>query len=140
MDVMFYEVFKEEERLLRVAEVDDLHDVRVMELHPDPRLVEERLAELRRRVLGAVPLHPLQALGVEPHETAMVGDSYEDDIEGARALGIRAVLLDRDGRHPDVDGRIDTLSFKPVARLGYSEYTTTDNVWRMPRPDNPRYQ
>ncbi len=32
------------------------------------------------------------------------------------------------------DGRIDTLAFKPVARLGYSEYTTVDNVWRMRRP------
>ena len=38
------------------------------------------------------------------------------------------------------DGRIDTLAFKPVARLGYSEYTTTDNVWKMRRPDDPRYQ
>ena len=35
------------------------------------------------------------------------------------------------------NGRIDTLAFKPVARLGYSEYTTTENVWRMPRPDDP---
>jgi flavin reductase (DIM6/NTAB) family NADH-FMN oxidoreductase RutF len=33
------------------------------------------------------------------------------------------------------DGRVDTLAFKPVARLGYSEYTTTENVWRMRRPD-----
>jgi len=32
------------------------------------------------------------------------------------------------------DGRIDTLAFRPVARLGYSEYTTVDNVWRMRRP------
>jgi flavin reductase (DIM6/NTAB) family NADH-FMN oxidoreductase RutF len=38
------------------------------------------------------------------------------------------------------NGRIDTLAFKPVARLGYSEYTTTENVWRMPRPDDSRYQ
>ncbi len=38
------------------------------------------------------------------------------------------------------DGRIDTLAFKPVARLGYSEYTTVENVWRMRRPDDPRYQ
>ena len=38
------------------------------------------------------------------------------------------------------DGRIDTMAFKPVARLGYSEYTTTENVWRMRRPDDPRYQ
>ena len=32
---------------------------------------------------------------------AMIGDSYEDDIEGARALGIRAILLDRDGLRPE---------------------------------------
>ncbi len=38
------------------------------------------------------------------------------------------------------NGRIDTLAFKPVARLGYSEYTTTENVWRMTRPDDTRNQ
>jgi flavin reductase (DIM6/NTAB) family NADH-FMN oxidoreductase RutF len=38
------------------------------------------------------------------------------------------------------DGRVDTLAFKPVARLGYSEYTTTENVWRMRRPDDPKHQ
>ncbi len=38
------------------------------------------------------------------------------------------------------DGRVDALAFKPVARLGYSEYTTTENVWRMRRPDDPRFQ
>ena len=30
----------------------------------------------------------------------MVGDSYEDDIEGARALGMRAFLLDREAATP----------------------------------------
>lgn len=37
------------------------------------------------------------------------------------------------------NGRIDTLAFKPLARLGYSEYTTTENVWKMSRPDDQRY-
>jgi FMN phosphatase YigB (HAD superfamily) len=45
----------------------------------------------------------------------MVGDSYEDDIEGARALGIRAILLDRDGTMPDALDRIDTLFALPAA-------------------------
>ena len=31
----------------------------------------------------------------------MVGDSVEDDIEGATALGMRAFLIDREGRHPE---------------------------------------
>ena len=33
----------------------------------------------------------------------MVGDSPEDDIEGARALGMRAFLVDRDDRFPEAD-------------------------------------
>jgi putative hydrolase of the HAD superfamily len=57
----------------------------------------------------------LEALAVSPDETAMVGDSYEDDIEGARALGIRAVLLDREGAFPDASERIDTLLALPAA-------------------------
>jgi putative hydrolase of the HAD superfamily len=61
----------------------------------------------------------LRALGVSPAEAAMVGDSYEDDIEGARALGIRAIFLDRDGRRLDAPDRIDTLLALPAA-LGLS--------------------
>jgi putative hydrolase of the HAD superfamily len=57
----------------------------------------------------------LQALDVSPAEAAMIGDSYEDDIEGARALGIRAILLDRDGLRPDLPDRIDTLLALPAA-------------------------
>jgi HAD superfamily hydrolase (TIGR01549 family) len=57
----------------------------------------------------------LTALGAAAEETAMVGDSFEDDIEGARALGIRAILLDREGLRPDEPGRIDTLLALPAA-------------------------
>jgi HAD superfamily hydrolase (TIGR01549 family) len=57
----------------------------------------------------------LTALGTAAEETAMVGDSYEDDIAGARALGIRAILLDRDGLRPDEPERIDTLLALPAA-------------------------
>jgi len=38
------------------------------------------------------------------------------------------------------DRRVDVLAFQPVARHGYSQYTTTENVWNMRRPDDPRYQ
>jgi putative hydrolase of the HAD superfamily len=57
----------------------------------------------------------LSALGTTAEETAMVGDSYEDDIEGARALGIRGILLDRDGYRPEEPDRIDTLLALPAA-------------------------
>jgi putative hydrolase of the HAD superfamily len=73
------------------------------------------------RAHGRTKPHPsifaaaLRALDVTPEEAAMVGDSYEDDIAGARALGIRAILLDRDGRHPEAEDRIDTLLALPAA-------------------------
>ena len=41
------------------------------------------------------------ALGAAPAEAAvMVGDSLDDDIEGAARSGLRAVLVDRHGRYP----------------------------------------
>ena len=73
------------------------------------------------RAFGRTKPHPdifrraLTLLEVEARETAMVGDSYEDDIEGARALGMRAFLLDRDGRHPHEPGRLETLLALPAA-------------------------
>ena len=51
----------------------------------------------------------LDLLDVGPTEALMVGDTIADDIEGALALGMRAILLDRDGRRPDFDPRIETL-------------------------------
>jgi flavin reductase (DIM6/NTAB) family NADH-FMN oxidoreductase RutF len=33
------------------------------------------------------------------------------------------------------DGRVDTAALQPIARLGYSEYATVSEVWRMRRPD-----
>ena len=59
--------------------------------------------------------HALSLLGVEPEEAAMIGDSYEDDIEGARALGMKAFLLDRDGRRPDEPDRLPDLLALPAA-------------------------
>ena len=48
-------------------------------------------------------------------ETAMVGDTPTDDVEGARALGIRAFLLDREGRFPDAEARLTDLRELPAA-------------------------
>jgi putative hydrolase of the HAD superfamily len=51
----------------------------------------------------------LDLLGVEPPDAAMVGDSVDADIEGALALGMRAILLDREGRHPEFEPRLESL-------------------------------
>ena len=73
------------------------------------------------RAHGFVKPHPtifeaaLQQLGVVAAEAAMVGDSIEEDVEGARALGMRAILLDRESRHPDVEERLTDLYGLPAA-------------------------
>ena len=51
----------------------------------------------------------LELLAVEPDEALMVGDTVEDDIEGAQAIGMQAVLVDRLGLRPDFRPRIESL-------------------------------
>jgi putative hydrolase of the HAD superfamily len=60
-------------------------------------------------------LAALERLGVEAEETVMVGDSPLDDIQGARALGMRAFLVDREGRFPGEPDRLTTLLELPAA-------------------------
>jgi putative hydrolase of the HAD superfamily len=58
----------------------------------------------------AIFRHALEQAAVEPERTVYVGDSPEADIAGARAAGIRPVLIDRFDRHPVADApRITTL-------------------------------
>ncbi|MDX6473327.1 MAG: putative hydrolase of the superfamily [Gaiellaceae bacterium] len=57
----------------------------------------------------------LELLDVEPADAAMVGDTIADDIEGAHALGMHAVLVDRHGRHPDFEPRLEDLYGLPAA-------------------------
>ncbi|HEY3544095.1 MAG TPA: HAD family hydrolase [Gaiellaceae bacterium] len=52
----------------------------------------------------------LELLDVEPPEALMVGDSVDADIEGALAIGMHAVLLDRLGLVPDFAPRIESLT------------------------------
>ncbi len=73
------------------------------------------------RAHGFTKPHPtifqaaLELLGVEPAEAAMVGDSVEDDIEGARALGMKAFLIDREGRGAEAGGALPDLWVLPAA-------------------------
>jgi HAD superfamily hydrolase (TIGR01549 family) len=78
-------------------------------------------AVIGSRAHGFVKPHPtifqaaLEQLGVDPAEAVMVGDSLEEDVEGARALGLRAILIDRDDRHPEVEERLTDLYGLPAA-------------------------
>jgi putative hydrolase of the HAD superfamily len=55
----------------------------------------------------------LDLLGTEPEDSVMVGDTIADDIEGARAIGMRAILVDRGQIHPKFDPRIESLNELP---------------------------
>ena len=58
----------------------------------------------------------LDRAGSEPQETVHVGDQLVSDVDGARAVDINPVLLDRDGNHPDYTDclRITTLMELPA--------------------------
>ena len=62
-------------------------------------------------------LAALELLGVEPAAAVMVGDSPLDDVEGARALGMQAYLVDREGRFPERDDALPTLLALPALLL-----------------------
>jgi putative hydrolase of the HAD superfamily len=76
-------------------------------------------------VHGKTKPHPtifqaaLGRLGVDPEAAVMVGDSIEDDVEGAKAVGMQAVLLDRDDRYPEIEEKLTDLRALPAA-LGLS--------------------
>lgn len=59
------------------------HDERVRSAKPDPHIFE----------------YTLNAVGVSSAETIHVGDTYEADIVGAVKIGIRPILIDREGTH-----------------------------------------
>ena len=62
---------------------------------PDPRLFEIALTRA----------------GARAETTIHVGDLYQVDVVGARAAGVRPVLLDETGLHPDVDcDRVSSLA------------------------------
>jgi putative hydrolase of the HAD superfamily len=56
----------------------------------------------------------LALLGVVPSEALMVGDTLDEDVEGARAIGMAALLVDRDGRYPAKSDRLVDLRGLPA--------------------------
>lgn len=48
--------------------------------------------------------HALNKLAVAPQDALMVGDDPQADVQGAQGVGIKAVLLDREGRHTSAKG------------------------------------
>jgi putative hydrolase of the HAD superfamily len=73
--------------------------------------VEIGLAKPSPAIFGAA----LERAGVAAPDAVMVGDSVEDDVKGALACGMGAVLLDRSGRYDLPLPTIRTLADLPAA-------------------------
>ena len=74
------------------------HDARVRSEKPDPYIFNYALA----------------AVGVSAEEAVHIGDTYEADVVGAQGVGIRPILLDRDGTQASRwDETIQSLSELP---------------------------
>jgi putative hydrolase of the HAD superfamily len=69
------------------------HSVGAGAAKPDPRIF----------------LAALGAIDVAPTDAVHVGDAVVDDVEGARAAGLGAVLLDRSQRRPAVPAGVDVI-------------------------------
>ncbi len=102
---------------LRRCGLDVLFDLRrryalgVLSNSPCHRMVVERLEEegirdlfstiVTSELVGVVKPHPdifkeaLRSLDVSPEEAVMIGDSLNDDIEGAKRVGMKTVLVGR---------------------------------------------
>jgi HAD superfamily hydrolase (TIGR01509 family) len=86
------------------------HDARVLSAKPDSHIFNYTLA----------------AVGVLAEETVHVGDTYEADIVGARDVGIRPILIDRDNTQTGRwDETIQSLSELPALLSGRGETIQT---------------
>ena len=65
------------------------------------------------------------------HQVVELPDD-EGKVENYLTIG-RVIGIHIDDRFI-TNGRVDTAAMRPIARLGYSEYTTVEAAWRMRRP------
>ena len=94
-------------RGLLVAVISNTEDGRVRDSLEAAGLAERFDVIVDSHLVGlkkpdpAIFHHTLERLGVEPDEAVFVGDSYVHDALAARAVGMRAVLLDPLDLHPE---------------------------------------
>ena len=74
-----------------------------------------------------------EALDLIPAEFTKAMDNVVILVEDFIVIG-RVAGIHIDDRFIS-DGRVNTAAMKLIARLGYSEYATVVEAWRMRRPD-----
>jgi len=78
--------------------------------------------------------HALEALGVAPQETMMVGDSLRADVGGAKAVGMTAAWKRRPGTDAEPEEQEED-AFRdaqgPLGELDVQPDYTIDNLWEL---------
>ena len=97
MVVVSNNLLEEQQEKLRACGMDRFVDVLVVS-------EEVGVAKPERRIFEVA----LERAQVRADEAVMIGDSWANDVEGARAAGIRAVWFTRDGRAA-LDPAVPTL-------------------------------
>lgn len=91
----FYQSFEGLEEKFKMQEIFDviLKSYETKILKPNPKIFEIMIKELK----------------ISKDEVLMVGDSLKDDVQAAEDFGIKGILIDRKGKHPEYRNRITTL-------------------------------
>jgi len=90
-----------DERLHRLIEGLGIRD----RLDPVIASYEVGFEKPDRRIFEAA----VAASGVAPERSLLIGDEPVMDVEGAIAIGMKAVLVDRRDRHPSITPRVRSL-------------------------------
>jgi putative hydrolase of the HAD superfamily len=83
------------------TDMDDLTGMRQLGSYLDFCVTSKEVGA--EKPASPIFLEALERAGVDPVEALHVGDQYLSDIEGAKAVGITPVLLDREGWHQNVE-------------------------------------
>lgn len=95
-----------------VTNVDSLSYARLNRVFGVERLFDAVVPSFRVHDLKPGPIiyqAALRQLSVSPSQARMVGDSIQDDLNGANKHGIKAILIDRNGKYADFLGKITSL-------------------------------
>lgn len=80
--------------------IDDLFEIIILSC-------QERIIKPNKKLYEIA----LNKSGLNSDEVIMIGDNYHDDYLAANDSGIKAILLDRRGRYPEItDGKISNLT------------------------------
>lgn len=78
------------------------------------------------RIKGS-PIH-LECVYHQSVQLPVMDDKHTNRMVIARVVGIHI------DDHIIIEGKIDVTKFKPIARLGYMEYSVVDHIFAMNRP------